>query len=70
MHFPFMHVSSYTCLFTWTKKLENLNANNAMYMNNKTIFMAINWEYRLYLSINSKTKRGYSLKVCIWSCPS
>lgn len=37
MHFPFMHVSGYTCLFTWTKKLENLNANNAMYMNNKII---------------------------------
>lgn len=37
MHFPFMHVSGYTCLFMCTKKLENLNANNAMYMNNKTI---------------------------------
>lgn len=35
MLFPFMHVSGYTCLFMCTKKLENLNANNAMYMNSK-----------------------------------
>lgn len=68
MYFFFMYVSGYICLFMWIKKLENLNVNNVMYMNNKIIFMVINWEYRLYLLINFKIKCGYSLKVCIWSC--
>lgn len=38
MYFFFMYVSGYICLFMWIKKLENLNVNNVMYMNNKIIY--------------------------------